>query len=128
MTYIRSIDVVLAVAGSRGFNDYDLLTKSINEISSRKQEVIEIVSGGAKGADKLAERYAKENNILTTIYLPDWKKHGKAAGIIRNKDIIDRASHVIAFWDGVSPGTKNSIERATRAGKVLIVVQYTNKM
>ena len=56
-----------------------------------------IISGGAIGSDKMAERYAKIHNIPVLILVPDWKKHGKKAGILRNTDIINESTHVIAF-------------------------------
>ena len=83
----------VAIIGSRGFNDYELV-KSILE---KYNDVTTIVSGGAKGADSLGERWAKEKGIPTKIFYPDWNKHGKSAGYIRNKDIISNSDLVIAF-------------------------------
>ncbi len=106
----------LAVVGSRSFTDWELLKKSIDDV--RQQFVItEIVSGGAQGADSLGERYARENNLKLTLFIPDWKLHGKKAGILRNRDIIAAADFVIAFWDGESKGTKNSLEVAAELHK-----------
>ena len=84
----------VAVIGSRTFNDYEEVKRSLSAIN-----ITLLVSGGAKGADTLGEQYAKENNIPTKIFLPDWNKHGKAAGFIRNTDIINEAELVVAFWD-----------------------------
>lgn len=91
----------IAIIGSRTFNDYELLRQSLDEFSFEANvDISLIVSGGANGANSLGERYAHENNIETLIFLPDWKKHGKGAGFIRNQLIIDNADFVIAFWDG----------------------------
>ena len=76
----------VAVIGSRSFNDYERLKDTLSKI-----DVSLLVSGGANGADKLGEQYANENNIPTKIFLPDWEKHGKAAGFLRNTDIINEA-------------------------------------
>jgi len=95
----------LAVVGSRNFNNYDLLKKYLDKIHSI-EPITCIVSGGAKGADILGERWAKENNIQTEIYYPNWNKYGKSAGYKRNIDIITNANKCIAFWDGVSKGTR----------------------
>lgn len=95
----------LAVVGSRSFSDYDLLCKCLSEYT-----ISEIVSGGARGADSLAERYGNENRIPLRVFLPDWETHGKIAGFIRNRDIVNRADEVIAFWDGKSSGTANTIK------------------
>jgi tyrosyl-tRNA synthetase len=62
----------------------------------------------------LGEKYAKMKNIPIKIYKPDWEKYGKAAGVIRNEDIINYSDRVIAFWDGKSKGTKNSIDHARK--------------
>ena len=111
----------VAVIGSRTFNDYDKLNETL-----KKYEISLVVSGGAKGADSLGEQYAKENKIPTMIFLPDWKRHGRAAGMIRNTDIIEAAEMVIAFWDGTSKGTKDSILKADKLGKKVVIIN-TNK-
>jgi len=94
----------LAVVGGRDFQDYDLLkTTLLKFIRNRHPESskITIVSGGCPtGADKLAERFAKEHQLATNIFPADWKTHGKAAGPIRNKQIVEASDHIIAFWDG----------------------------
>jgi len=110
----------IAVVGSRGFNDYDYMTSILNNI----EDITLIVSGGAPGADRLAEMYADQNNINKLILKADWDKYGKSAGMIRNKDIVDNAEFIIAFWDGVSKGTKNSIDRAKKAGKQVVVFKF----
>jgi hypothetical protein len=108
----------VAVIGSRGFDDYELVKTALSPLT-----IILLVSGGAKGADSLGERYAKENNIETLIFKPDWEKHGKAAGMIRNTDIVNNADTIIAFWDGESKGTKDSITKAEKLGKNTIIIK-----
>ena len=103
---------LLAVVGSRSFNNYELLRKHLD-----KRNITQIISGGARGTDTLAAKYAKEKKIELLEFLPDWTTHGKAAGFIRNKQIINAATHVIAFWDGTSHGTLNSINLAKKAKK-----------
>ena len=93
----------LAVVGSRNFNDYSLMKRYLDKIHS-VEPITCIVSGGAKGADSLSERWAKENNIQTKIFIPDWNRFNKAAGYIRNEQIIKESDKVIAFWDGKSKG------------------------
>ena len=83
-----------------------------------------LVSGGAVGADSLAERYAKEHNLQIIVFKPDWNKHGKAAGFIRNTNIIEEADEIIAFWDGISNGTRDSISKARKMNKPLVEVKY----
>ena len=81
------------------------------------------MSGGANGADKLGEKFAKDNNIETEIYLPDWNKFGKKAGYIRNKLIIENCDEVIAFWNGKSAGTKITIDIAKKLNVSLHIIK-----
>ena len=76
----------------------------------------------AKGADSLAELYAKENDIPVEIFLPDWKKYGRAAGPVRNKLIIENAEFVVAFYDDESKGTKNGIDLAKKLNKEILLI------
>ena len=112
----------VAVIGSRSFQDYEELKRVLSKI-----DVTEIISGGAIGADKLAEQYAKENNIPTKIFLPDWEQHGKIAGFLRNTDIINESELVVAFWDGESKGTLDSIMKAQKQNKKVIITTFNNK-
>ena len=100
----------LAVVGSRTFNNYALLKKALDEYYGKDIELI--ISGGAKGADSFAERYAEENKIETLIFLPNRKKYEGGAYFKRNKKIIKACDHLVAFWDGESPGTEMSIKLA----------------
>lgn len=102
-----------AIIGSRAFADYALLKEKLDAIENMSS----VISGGAKGADSLAERFATEKGLETLIILPDWKTYGKAAGVRRNELIVKEADLVVAFWDGKSAGTKNTIELAKKAKK-----------
>jgi len=113
----------LAIIGSRDFNNYDLLKQTILSLININ-DVNSIVSGGANGADKLAEKFAEEFGLQKIIFKPDWNKFGKSAGIIRNSDIVKNSDMVIAFWDGNSKGTKKSIDISKKLGKKLKVVTY----
>lgn len=116
----------LAIVGSRKFEDYDLLLKYLKDTSG----ITAVVSGGARGADTLAERYADEHGlekIIFPITSEDWKKHGYAAGPIRNKQIVEACDAMIAFWDGESTGTKDSIKQCQKAGKPVKVILYSSQ-
>ena len=108
----------IAIVGSRNFLDFDFLKEKIDPFLN---DIDLIVSGGAKGADSLAEKYAKVNNLTLEIFKPDWKKYGRTAGPIRNKSIIESADIVFAFWDGKSKGTKNSIDISKKLRKKIYV-------
>lgn len=82
-------------------------------------EVTEIISGGAKGIDECAEDFALKNGIKFTLYLPEFKRYGKAAPLKRNVSIIKDADIVIALWDGKSKGTENAISIAEKLKKPL---------
>ena len=69
----------------------------------------EIVSGGAKGIDSCAKKFAIKNKIKITEFLPEYDKYGRIAPLKRNDLIIDYSDMVIAFWDGKSKGTKDMI-------------------
>lgn len=84
-------------------------------------DVTEIVSGGAKGIDSCAARYADFHNIKLTVFLPEYNRYGKAAPLKRNLKIIEYADLVIAFWDGKSKGTKYVIDNCKKQNINLIV-------
>lgn len=113
----------LAIVGSRGYNGWDKFSKILN-IIIKKYNIKTIVSGGAKGADSLARRYAKTYNIELIEYLPDWDKYGKSAGFIRNSTIWNNSDMGIAFWDGVSKGTEHSFSIAKKQNKKLFIYDY----
>ena len=113
----------LAVVGSRTFNDYTLLKSYLDRIHA-VEPISCIVSGGAFGADKLGEKWAKENNIQTEIYLPNWKLYGKRAGFLRNETIITNCQKCIACWDGVSKGTKHSIDLCEKQKKKCKIIYF----
>mgnify|MGYP000073329119 CR=1 FL=1 len=113
----------LAVIGSRSFDNIDLIKEILNEFIYSAQIVI---SGGAQGTDNLAHDWANENNIPVKLYLPDWKKFGKAAGIIRNKQIVEDADFCIIFWDGKSKGTKNTIDLCNKLHKKYRLITFEN--
>ncbi|MBW6491881.1 MAG: DUF2493 domain-containing protein [Lentimicrobium sp.] len=103
--------MIVAIIGSRSFNNYELLKERCNYFLSSSYGYT-IISGGAAGTDKLAERFASEMKIPITVYRADWQKHGRKAGMLRNAEMLENCTHVIAFWDGKSPGTANMIECA----------------
>ena len=115
----------LAIIGSRTFNDYELLKQELKPFldDNEIKDNLKIVSGGAKGADTLGERWAKENNIEILIYLADWNKYGKKAGFMRNYDIIKNCEAVIAFWDGISKGTAHSLKLAKEQNKFIKIIK-----
>ncbi|SDM19742.1 DUF2493 domain-containing protein [Halarsenatibacter silvermanii] len=105
---------IVGITGTRSFNDYDRFKEVMDGFKIDK-----IVSGGAKGTDKMAERYAVENGIEFEEFLPEWNKYGKAAGPIRNIKIVAASEIILAFHDGKSRGTQSTIDIAYKAGKTI---------
>jgi hypothetical protein len=100
----------LIIAGSRSLEDYSWMETKLDNILSNTSEPILVLSGGAKGADRLGERYAKERGFETTVMPADWETHGKKAGYLRNKQMAQKCTHAVIFWDGKSPGSRHMIE------------------
>lgn len=111
------------IAGGRNFRNYDLLQKKC-DVLLRNQKNIEIVSGGAKGADYWGECYAEDNNLRLKIFKADWDKYGKSAGYRRNVQMAEYADALIAFWDGKSKGTGHMINIAKEHNLKVRVVRY----
>jgi hypothetical protein len=110
----------IAIIGSRDFTDRNLLNKVLEPYKSK---ITQVVSGAARGADTLGEQWAIDNDIETLIFPADWDKHGKAAGFIRNQDIIKNCDGAIAFWDHVSNGTRHSISLCEKYNKPCKIVK-----
>lgn len=113
----------ISVVGSRDFNNYQLLEYTLNKIIKDNKDIV-IVSGGARGADTLAEQYADKNGFTKMVFLPDWEKHGKRAGYLRNHYIIKHCDFCVCFWNGQSRGTAQDIELCDKYNKPCLIVKY----
>lgn len=120
----------LLIIGSRSIDDYSLFKKKVEKLTSiiRDKYELVIVSGGAKGVDTLAERYAKENGYRIKIITADWSKYGNSAGYIRNEELHRFIKHFdhrgcIAFWDGKSKGTQHSFELAKKYNTPIRIIR-----
>lgn len=108
------------IAGGREITDYDFLLKAVLDANF---DITTVVSGGARGADTLGERFAAEAEVELVRFPADWDKHGRAAGPIRNAQMGDYADALIALWDGQSRGTKHMIDYATKKGLKVYVAR-----
>jgi len=106
----------VAIVGSRDITDKEEYWYS-KICGNIPPNCTEIVSGGAEGIDTLARRYAKEHKLLLKEFLPDYKKYGRSAAFIRNDEIVGYAHIVLAFWDGKSRGTADTVLKCYRANK-----------
>ena len=115
----------IAIVGGRDFNDFDLMKKTLVNFMGGNQTFLNaIVSGGAKGADTLAEKFADENNIEKIIFKPNFEKHGRGAALMRNTEIIKNSDIVFAFLFFKSKGTLDSINKAKKMEKILHIINY----
>lgn len=111
----------MIIAGSRSFKDYSLLCKTIDDLFPHP---ITIISGHARGADKLGEAYAQSKGYDVKVMPADWDRYGKSAGYKRNKNMADISDALVAFWDGKSRGTMHMINLAKAKGLRVHVVRY----
>ena len=109
----------VAIIGSR-----NLKIENLEKYLPRKTD--EIVSGGASGIDACAARWAKEHSLTLTEFLPQYEKYGRAAPILRNRQIAEYADCAIAFWDGRSRGTKYTVQEFKKQGKEVWVYLYAS--
>lgn len=109
----------VAVIGSRDFNDYNRVKRILD-----LYPISVIVSGSARGADTFGEMYADEKGLKKEIYKPDWDLFGKRAGFLRNTTIIENCDMVVAFWDGTSKGTKDSLDKAQNLKKTTLIAYF----
>lgn len=106
--------IKLIIAGGRDFNDYNKLEEVCDHMLEKVSQThhISIISGGVRGADALAMRYAEHRGYDLIVMNADWDTHGKSAGYKRNAAMAEVATHLIAFHDGESRGTKHMIDIA----------------
>ena len=114
------------VAGSRSFGNYALLKEKLNAILKEKKTThqVQIISGGAAGADKLGEIYAKEHDLDLKLFPANWQLHGNKAGYIRNTEMARHAQAVVVFWDGKSSGTRHMIKTAHKLNLLTRVILF----
>ncbi len=110
----------LAIIGSR-----ELKIKNMEAYLPPNVE--EIVSGGAKGIDRTAADYARQNGVKLTEFLPNYPRYGRGAPLKRNVQIADYADQALAFWDGKSRGTAYTIDLFRQRGKAVTVILLTEK-
>ena len=113
----------LIVAGGRDFNDWPLLRDTVDRLL-RERVGITIIAGGARGADTLAARYAKARRLPLVEMPAQWDADGRRAGFVRNEKMAQVADGLVAFWDGVSPGTGHMIATMQALGKRVVRVAY----
>ena len=111
----RTSKLIVLICGSHSITDLSI-GRYINS-----KEIGQVVHGGAIGVDTLTEQWAKNNNIESIIFPPNYEVYGKRAPLVRDKEMVEYADLVIAFWDGQSHGTKYVIDYCKNIGRKCIV-------
>jgi len=116
----------LIVAGGRDFLDYERMHAVLFDVAEQAghDTAISIVSGMARGADRVAYEIAKAENIKCYEFPADWNQYGKRAGYLRNENMARVADGLLAFWDGKSRGTAHMIKTMRVLGKPVQIVSY----
>ena len=106
----------LLIIGSRSITDFDLSPYITPEVDT-------IMSGGARGVDSLAEKYADDHRLSKYIMRPRYDLFGRAAPIRRNEQMVDMADAVLIIWDGCSKGTQHTLKYAKKMGKSFTLIK-----
>jgi hypothetical protein len=116
----------LIIAGGRDFSDLQYMKREFIKFVGKDtpNEDVCIISGNANGADKLGEKIAYMCDLALEKYPADWDRYGKSAGYRRNEEMAATATHLLAFWDGQSRGTKHMIDIAIASGLEIQVCRY----
>lgn len=120
----------ICIGGYRGFHDYEKFKAAVLKVfeewnislNKENKKDVTIVSGGSSGVDSLAERLADELELEKKIEKPDWDNYGKAAGPMRNSEMIKIATHLIAFPSKYGRGTQDTIRKAQNKGIPIKVI------
>lgn len=110
------------VVGSRDMNNYYIVYTYLKQYLPKDAIII---TGGARGVDLLAEVYAEMNGHHCEVYEAQWDRFGNSAGMIRNAEMVKNSDHLIAFWDGTSPGTKNMIDAWLKRSRKVVVIDVS---
>lgn len=120
----------ILIAGSRDFCDYCYLEECVDDFISRTfpdEKEIVVMSGTARGADRLGEIYSINRKYDLEKYPADWDRYGRSAGFRRNEQMVEIADAAIMFWDGISHGTKHAIDISMKKGIPCEVKLYNDR-
>ena len=113
------------IAGGRDFDNIYIMAQALDPF---EEDITEVVSGTARGADSIGEQWARGRDIPVKRFEPDWGQYGKSAGFIRNSEMGAYADAAICFWNGKSAGTKHMIQTMKFQHKPYIVYNYEGKL
>jgi hypothetical protein len=107
------VSFAVAVVGSRDFGKMNQIQGFLDQMLKLRPDLT-IVSGGADGVDRVAEEWARAKGVPCQVFQADWEADPRGAGIKRNALIVEASQSMIAFWDGESTGTQDSICRGMK--------------
>ena len=131
---MKNINVILfkgektyvLVFGSRTFDDYERMCEVLDELYPDPSKIV-VIEGEAPGADRMSKRWANERGAEVLPMAADWSRHGGGAGFLRNSMMVEHCTEGVGFWDGVSRGTKDTIDKLKKAGKKCTVIDFVPK-
>jgi hypothetical protein len=114
--------VKLLIFGSRSMRLYDTVVKALDGM---RPELV--IHGGARGADKFADMWARKRDIKIVTCLPDYEQYQKRAPLVRNDTMVSLCTHAVGFWDGESTGTLYTIKECMKQQKPLRLYSICNE-
>jgi hypothetical protein len=100
----------VVICGSRNLQNYQLVEEAVTRSGF---EISIVLSGGSRGVDRIGIAFARNHHHPVQVFMPEWERLGKRAGMVRNREMAQAAEAVIAIWDGKSRGTRNMIGLAS---------------
>lgn len=101
------------IAGGRNITDQSQIDMAV---ASSGFTVTELISGTARGADRLGEAWARDHQVPVTRFPAEWDRYGKRAGYLRNQIMAQYAEALILVWDGQSAGSGHMLAIAKALG------------
>lgn len=107
------------ICGSREYANLD----EVKSFVAKLPPGTTVISGGARGVDRTAAEAARAYGLHVIVMHADWQRYGAKAGPIRNRQMLDACDRVVAFWDGKSPGTRDTIVEAERRRTPTLIIR-----
>lgn len=114
--------MILIIAGSRSITHRSIVYGSADSFVEEHGEPKKVIHGNAPGVDRIGEEWAIYRGYKFKRMKAKWRQYGLGAGKIRNEDMAERGTHLLAIWDGHSNGTRHMIDTAKARGLVVKVV------
>lgn len=116
------------ITGSRTWTDEETINNALRAVweeQGRPADMVLLSGNCPTGADAICERIWEKNGLTVERYPADWETHGKAAGFIRNKIMVDSNPDIcLAFRKNKSKGTTHTIDLALKAGILVRVWEH----